>query len=323
MKASRLAYLGPEGTFAEEALSSVKTIDVNGLETCSPMRSVQAVISSIEAGTFDYGLVPIENSVDGEVMSTLDALVFATSRCLIREEVILPVSFTSLRRVGDTSPPRVAISHPAALGQCRSYIESRSLEERAVASTAEACRIVAGGSETGLVAIASSRSGLLHGLETAEERIEDFPGASTRFALLSRELSPLAGSENAGSDVKTFFVLTPPEDRTGILADMLKAFSDRGLGLASITSRPLRSALGTYCFLLEVRAGLGSTDLIAAMKELSSLGCAVKYLGTYAAFEGERVTTPFAAGPAGSLPPGDPASVDALASRVLTDRSGD
>jgi prephenate dehydratase len=277
-----LAYLGPEGTFAHEGTDHVRTAgNGQGLQLVAKA-TVGEVIHDVDEGRCDYGLVPLENSIDGGVTSTIDVLVFEVERTRIREEVVVPVSFGAHRRPGDeTTPATTLLSHPAGIAQCRRYAAARGLATVPTDSTSEACRIVARSEEPGLVAVASAKAAALAGLVTVDHAIEDFPGAHTRFALVARE-----GLEPSGDD-KSTIVVTPPTEGVGILLRTLHPISDRGVNISEIVSRPLRQRLGEYCFLLTLDRHEDDPAVAGALDELRDTGFTVKRLGSYPAWRGD------------------------------------
>jgi len=270
-------YLGPEGTFAHEGTDRIRS--VSGEITFVPMATVQEVIHDVDDGRCDYGLVPLENSIEGGVLSTIDVLVFEVAKARIREEVVVPVSFGAHRRAefADT-PATTVLSHPFGLAQCKGYAREHGLAVRSTDSTAEACRVVAASDDPGLVAVSSAKAAALAGLVTVADHIEDFPGARTRFALVSREELPPTG------DDKTTLVVTPPSEGIGILLKTLQPISDRGINISEIVSRPLRQKLGEYCFLLTIDRHGAEPVVQAAVADLEGHGFTVKLLGSYPAW---------------------------------------
>ena len=269
-------YLGPEGTFAHAGTDRLRTVPDNA--EMVPRPTVQEIVHDVEAGRCAMGLVPVENSVEGGVTGTVDVIVFETSGVVIREEVVVPVTFSAFRRPGDDAPPSAALSHPVGLAQCTRWWGSRDLECRPTSSTSEACRVVAASDEPGLVAISSAKAGQLLALDPIDVGVEDYPGAETRFALVAREEVGPTG------DDKATIVVTPPSDGAGILLRILEPISERGVNLSNILSRPLRQGLGVYCFVLTVDRHASDPAVEAALADLAALGCEVKRLGSYPAW---------------------------------------
>ncbi|MGI8938288.1 MAG: prephenate dehydratase [Iamia sp.] len=269
-------YLGPEGTFAHAGADRLRHVPKGARMV--PRPTVQEIVHDVDQGRCDMGLVPVENSVEGGVTGTVDVLVFETTDVVLREEVVVPVTFSALRRPGDESEPATVLSHPVGLAQCTRWWGSRSLECRPTTSTSEACRLVAGSEEPGLVAIASAKAGLLAGLDPVAVGVEDHLGAQTRFALVAREEVGPTG------DDKTTVVVTPPSEVPGILLRILEPISRRDLNLSNILSRPLRQGLGVYCFVLTIDRHASDPGVGAALAELEQLGCTVKRLGSYPAW---------------------------------------
>lgn len=270
---TRIAFLGPEGTFAHQAVSLVRCA---GAEVEAESRpTVVSVLEAVEDGAADLGLVPFENSVEGQVNLTVDVLVHDSERIQVCEEVVLDVTFGAYRRPGDAAAAAAVASHPVGLAQCRRWVHDRGLPARETSSTAEACRLVAEGTHDGLVAVASPQAAARWGLETLAEGIEDFPGAQTRFVVVGAMAAAPTGRD------RTMFVLTPPDDRVGVLLAALQQLSTRGLNLSAIASRPLRVRLGEYCFVLVVDGHVEDAPVAAAFDALRADGYAIKVLGAY------------------------------------------
>lgn len=287
---ARVGYLGPEGSFASLALARVRSLSV---EEAVPLASVGEVVAAVERGDLDAGVVPAESSVEGIVNATVDALVRETTATLVREEVSVPVTFTAWAPPGAGQALREVVSHPHAIAQCRRFAEG--LELTPAASTAAACEEVARRRAPGVVALAGPTAGERYGLVPVATGVEDRPGARTSFFLLARTLAPAAAEASA----RTFLVVAPSANRPGVLVEVLRAFSARGLDLTSVASRPLGAGPFRYCFLLQVRARREDAELRSALEELGELGHHVKFLGTFEA-DGEWEGT----GGGGGLPPG-------------------
>lgn len=273
MTGTRVAYLGPEGTFAHQAVALARCPPAP-VETV-PRATVVSVIEAVEDGDCDFGVVPFENSVEGQVNLTVDVLVHDAERIQVCEEVVLAVTFGAYRRPGDDAPVRVVASHPVGLAQCRRWVHDSGAQARETSSTAAACRGVAEGDETGVVAVASPAAAARWGLEEVALGVEDFPGAETRFVVVGSAAAAATGAD------RTMFVLVPPDDRAGVLLRALEHLSGRGINLSAIASRPLRVRLGEYCFVLVGDAHLGDEAMAAAFDALRADGYSVKVLGSY------------------------------------------
>lgn len=240
-----------------------------------PRPTVVSVLEAVEDGAADLGVVPIENSVEGQVNLTVDVLVHDCERIQVCEEIVLDVTFGAYRRPGEDGPPTAAASHPVALAQCRRWVHDAGLPALEMSSTAEACRLASTGEQPGLVAIASPEAAARWGLEPIAEGVEDFPGAQTRFVVVGASSAPPTGAD------RTMFVLTPPDDQAGVLLRALEHLSGRRLNLSAIASRPLRVRLGEYCFVLVVDAHLEDPPVVEAFAALRADGFTIKVLGAY------------------------------------------
>jgi prephenate dehydratase len=265
-------FLGPAGTFTHEAArryfpSAAESDMVGCASAAEVMRSLVA-----ESGT--RGVVPVENSVHGEVVPTLDALIFEFESVLAVGEVVLPVSFDWFGISPNVQPSR-ALSHPHALAQCRRFLQARGVEEHSTSSTAEACRLVAERGDPLLGAIASRDAGAKFSLHALSRGVEDHPGATTRFLVLSGQPTIEAAAD------RTMVALVPPDNSTGVMARFASIFADKGVNIYSVHSRPLRTGAGNYVFILTV----GGSALVGpthdALKKLLEVGFAVKFLGIY------------------------------------------
>jgi len=188
----------------------------------------------------------------------------------------VPISFVlAVPSSTKNAEVKKVLTHPHAAAQCKEFIKLNKLEVEFTASTADACKIVSERKEAGLGAIAASKGADTFGLFVKQTRLEDFAGGKTRMALISRNLSSPTGHD------KTTLVITPVADRNGLLSDILTCFSKRDIGLTAISSRPLKTRLGEYTFLVSARGHIGEPTLQSAIMDVSSIGAAVKVLGSY------------------------------------------
>ncbi|MDP4014586.1 MAG: prephenate dehydratase domain-containing protein [Candidatus Nanopelagicales bacterium] len=268
-----LTYLGPPGSFTH---SAVDMLAVPWVGEVSPRASVPDVIFSVEAGEAAAGIVPLESSVEGDVSSTIDELIFRSSICFINEELVVPISYVVVGLAGARAAGvRRLITTQAAAAQCRRFIESSGAELTLVESVSEACARVAGQDDPAVAAIASAKAGRLHALAVLRGVAEDHSGVATRMAVLRRKPAPATGHDT------TAVVVTPVGDRTGVLADILACFSSRDIALTSISSRRLRTRLGEYCFLLTARGHLADSRIREALACAARVPAEVKILGCY------------------------------------------
>lgn len=275
-----IAYLGPEGSFCHQAALMLKT----STDDLVPMKDVKSVVAAVERGEVEHGLVPVENSVEGEVTSTIHEIVFNTSQVVVREEVVVPVSFHAFVNSSSASPT-VAVSHPFALAQCQKFIARSSLSTKTSDSTSAACRDLAQNPDTSVVALGSPLAGEIYGLHVFEENVEDNKLAHTKFYLLSRSLP----RQREEVDYRTWIALVPPDNHTGVLAEILNIFSSRQLAVFAISSRPLRAEIGAYCFLLTSEGWIGDQKMTEAIQELINIGSTLRVMGSFPAWNGAGV----------------------------------
>lgn len=266
------AYLGPEGTFTEEAL---RTIPTAAGADARAYATIPEVISAVAAGDADAGLVPIENSIEGSVNQTLDALAFSDEQVHLTAEVVLPIRHALLGVPGADITD--VVSHPHATAQCRAYL-ARALPGariHAANSTAEAARAVAERADPAWAAIGARIAASLYGLQVLAADIEDRPENQTRFVLVSREQVPPTG------DDKTSLVCFIEADRPGSLLAILHEFSDRQINLTKLESRPTKARLGEYCFFIDMQGHADEPPLRYAVESLRTKILEVKVLGSY------------------------------------------
>ena len=271
---SKIAYLGPLGTFCEEAACKFTMGDTGDWELL-PCSSILDVFASVHRGEVDIGIVPIENSCEGSVNQTLDLL--ANDYDLkITGEIILPIQQNLLTRSGvQIKDISRILSHPQALAQCRGYLYRKmpGAELVEVASTAEAARQVA---LTGGVwaAIGTSGAAEAYGLTVLVPEINDHSNNETRFVLLSRFDNDCLWNCKTSLLV---YVLNQP----GALSRVLGEFSLRGINLTKIESRPTRKKIGEYFFFIDIEGHRLEPKVKEALEEIKTVGQAVKVLGTY------------------------------------------
>lgn len=281
-----VAFLGPRGTFSEEALLSRPELAAG---EHLPARSIPEVFAAVERGDADLAIVPIENAIEGAVNVTLDTLAFE-SGLLIQDEVVLNIAMHLCARPGvDLGDIRSVVSIPIAAAQCREWL-ARQLPEAELAaanSTAEAAATVArskaGPGKPARAAITTALAARLSGLSVLATDIEDHPENQTRFVVLGAGVPPPTGHD------RTSIVVFQSQDRPGSLLDILAEFAARAVNLTKLESRPLKRGLGHYCFFMDCE-GHVADDLVADVLRNLAAKHTVKFLGSYpvaAGSEGE------------------------------------
>jgi prephenate dehydratase len=274
---ARTAFLGPPGTFTEEAL--LTQADLAATEVV-PMRTVPDVLAAVERGDADHGVVPIENAIEGTVNVTMDTLAF-DANLLIQREVVLGVQLNLLALPGVGVPDvRRVRSIPVATAQCRAYL-ARTLPQAEVLpanSTAEAAKDIADAGDTAAAAIGTRLAAKLYGLDVVAADIEDHPENETRFVVVARRGIPAA----TGHD-KTTIVCFQRADRPGALLAILQEFAARAINLTKLESRPTKRGLGRYCFIIDLEGHVDDELVADCLRDLRSKLEDVKFLGSYPA----------------------------------------
>lgn len=273
----RIAYLGPRGTFSEEAL--VSQPDLAGLEHVATT-TIPDAIALVVAAEVDAAFVPFENSIEGSVNLTLDQLVFDVE-LLIQREVVLEVHMDLLARPGETMTTiNRVLSFPFATAQVRGFLADRlgGVPIEATNSTADGARLLGEDDFDGVqtAAVAPPLTASIYGLEVLAHAIEDHPGNQTRFLLVARDGVP----PPTGRD-RTTIACFQRRDRPGSLYEILGAFARRAINLTRIESRPTRQGLGDYCFVIEFEGHVDDDSVGTALSDLYSSGVNVKFLGSY------------------------------------------
>ncbi len=268
-KGLRVAYLGPEGTFSHLAVRQRFGKSARAL----PAGTIAAVLDRVARGEADLGVVPVENSTEGLVGSTLDALLEAPPR--ITGELVVDVEHALLARPGSSLDEISRVhSHPQALGQCRAWLEEHLPQALLLEapSTAEAARLAL--EEPGGAAIASELAAELHGLSVLRRRIQDQALNQTRFWVVG-------GPEPGPSGADRTSLLVPGGDGPGVLYRLLTPLAERGLNLTRIESRPARRRPWEFVFFLELEGHASDGPVAEALAQLRSVSPALRLLGSY------------------------------------------
>jgi prephenate dehydratase len=272
----KVAFLGPEGTFSEEALfAATPRADVVPL----PKATIYDCVIAVDEGQADRALVPIENSLEGSVNATLDALVFETESVRIVGEVVHPIQHSLIARtkIALDDIERV-VSHPQASAQCARLLRTRlsGAEVVPAASTADAVRSVAESDEP-WAALGPRLAAELYGCTILLEGVEDTAGNETRFVWLAKDVPPSDPSQPS----KTSVVFWGLPDAPGALVRVLQEFADRGVNLSKIESRPLKEGLGRYIFFADLEGHETDEVVVAALEAVRSHARTLRVLGTY------------------------------------------
>jgi prephenate dehydratase len=275
----RIGYLGPEGTFSEEAIRAAGAADGHELVG---LTTVHDTVLAVQRGDVDRALVPLENSLEGSVNATLDALAVDAPDVRIAGELVHPVSLCLVAReqlaLGDIAE---VLSHPQPSGQCARFLRTRLPGARLLltSSTAEAVRAVAeaGGPRA---AVGTRLAAELYGCRVLCAGVEDVPGNETRFGWLAP-----AGAADFGGGAgprKTSLVFWGAGDETpGWLVRCLSEFAFRGVNLVRIESRPRKRGLGHYMFFVDLEGGEDDPSVAEAIRALAGQAEEVRTLGSY------------------------------------------
>lgn len=272
----KVGYLGPRGTFTEEAAQKL----LGGSETTSvelhPLRTIPEVLYAVEAGELDRGVVPIENSIEGSVSATLDALAHEVEVQICRE-VVLPVRHHLMAKAGISLDQLVAVySHPQALAQCRHHLDKLlpGIELQAATSTAEAAK-QASKSDRPIAALGTRLAASLYQLEILASDLQDQSDNATRFVCVGRDAPARTGHD------KTSVVIAFDADRPGNLYRALKAFADAQVNLTKLESRPAKRSLGDYIFFIDMEGHQNDSRVRKALNEIEHESAFFKMLGSY------------------------------------------
>ncbi|WP_209588187.1 prephenate dehydratase [Massilia sp. BHUDP2] len=263
-----VAYLGPSGTFSEQAVyqqfgSAIETL---------PCVSIDEVFRATEAGTADFGVVPVENSSEGAINRTLDLMLATTT--VISGEISIPVHHSLMTRTGSMDGVTVVCAHSQALAQCQVWLNLHhpGIERRAVASNAEAA--VLASQDPTVAAIASEMAGEQYQLGVVQAHIQDDPHNRTRFAVIgSLETGP------SGRD-HTAIVLAVP-NKAGAVYNLLAPLAKHGVSMTRFESRPARIGTWEYYFYVDIEGHVRDAAVARALDELKDNAAFFKVLGSY------------------------------------------
>jgi len=273
-----LAYLGPEGTFTNEAACrSLKHLHGQDSWEIEPYPTIPHILQAIEKGEISLGMVPAENSIEGSVNISLDMLMHEVNLQILGE-VVLDIEHHLLSHEKNLEDIRTVMSHPQALAQCRHYLE-RFLPHATIAqanSSADAVQYLAKKGKS-WAAIASLNAHNIYKIPILAANIGDYPKNQTRFFLVGRE----SGKYLSLPQTKTSLVLALERDRPGGLVEALGEFAREQIKLSKIESRPAKKELGNYLFFIDCEASIEESRLQKVLTNLSRKAALLKILGSY------------------------------------------
>lgn len=274
----KVAFLGPEGTFSQQALEATIYFDAERL-SCS---TIYDAVHAVQSQAADRAFVPIENSIEGSVNATLDALAFDAPDVCIAREITYPIRhrLIAARQLGLDEITRV-ITHPHARAQCARFLRERLGHAKLVAtnSTAEAVQFVSQ-SKQPWAALGTELSAEIYNCQVLLDEIEDHEDNRTRFVYLSYQQAD-ASEAPAGAPWKTSIVCGIGDDHPGALLEILEQFASREINLTKIESRPAKTGLGAYVFFIDMEGSASDNRTSEALTALGQSLQRLRVLGSY------------------------------------------
>ncbi len=270
----KIAYLGPPGTFTEEAL--IKYINRSeDFETIS-LPTITDVIKSVDRGEVEEGLVPIENSIEGSVNITQDVLTFESESKIVREITIKIRHSLIAKKSVKLKDIKSVLSHPHATAQCRGFLAAKLPNAQIVAanSTAEAVKKILE-MDDDVAAIGTRVASDIYGLHVLYDDIEDIKENKTRFVFIGNYVPKKSGND------KTSIVCFLKKDQPGSLYNILKEFAQKQINLTKIESRPAKKDLGEYVFMIDMQGHIHDDNIFSALEILRRKVYMIKILGSY------------------------------------------
>ena len=267
-KTIRSAYLGPAGTYSEQAMHEYFGQSIEGL----PCASIDEVFRSVEAGAAEFGVVPVENSTEGAVSRTAD--LFLETQLLIGGELALPIHHNLLTQNGSLTGVTRVCAHAQALAQCQHWLSQNAphLERQAVSSNAEAARLAS--EDPTIAAIAGDRAATQYGLQVAFALIQDDPHNRTRFMIISRDRTGATGRDRTS-------LIVSVKNEPGAVFHLLEPLAKHGVSMTRFESRPARVGTWEYYFYIDIEGHRDDASVAAALTELGQLAAFLKILGSY------------------------------------------
>jgi prephenate dehydratase len=279
-----IGFLGPAGTFTEVAV-----------DQCFPKvarysyRTIPQCIEAVKCGEVDFGIVPLENTIEGSVNLTIDYIIHE-QKIPIVGEITLPIrQHLMVHPVNEKkwAQTETIVSHSHAIAQCHQFIRNDipKAEIQYVNSTGAAAEYVQSHPNESVASIGNELAAEEYNLKIVKHNVHDYDNNHTRFVILHRNAKPIQSMDSEIAGYKTTLLITLPSDYAGALHQVLSAFAWRKLNLSKIESRPMKTGLGNYFFIIDVNMELDSVLLPSTKAELEALGCNVHILGSYPCFE--------------------------------------
>lgn len=267
-KSIKTAFLGPVGTYSEQAMHEYFGQSIEGL----PCPSIDEVFRAVEAGAAEFGVVPVENSTEGAVSRTLD--LFLQTQLVIGGELALPIHHNLLTLSGSLTGVKRICAHAQALAQCQHWLTANAphLERQAVSSNAEAARIAA--EDPTVAAIAGDRAAAHYGLQVAYALIQDDPHNRTRFVMIGKEPAAPSGYDQTS-------LIVSVKNEPGAMFRLLEPLARHGVSMTRFESRPARSGTWAYYFYIDLEGHRDDAPVAAALAELEQKAAFLKILGSY------------------------------------------
>jgi prephenate dehydratase len=276
----KVGFLGPLGTFTEEAAHFFFTKESTQFV---PFSSIPEVLDAVNEEKISFGVVPLENSIEGTVNLTMDWLIHQVD-LPIRGELAYPIEQQLVAaKAMELSAVKKVLSHPQAIAQCHHFLSKYMAQAdiEYTSSTAQAVKTVSQHPGEPWAAIGTHLSASIYPVQYLRESVQDHSNNYTRFILVSKDNSPL---EQQTDKEKTSVLVTLPADFPGALYQVLAAFAWRKINLSKLESRPTKKALGNYHFIIDVEQKMDEVLLPGAFAEIEAIGCQVRFLGSYPYF---------------------------------------
>ncbi|HHY72864.1 MAG TPA: prephenate dehydratase [Bacillus bacterium] len=278
--ALKVGYLGPKGTFTKIAVNEIFPNEEN-----IPYDTILASIEAVTNGDVEFAVVPLENAIEGSVNITIDYLIHEQNLPIVGE-IIVPIRqhlMVHPKNKCQWENATTVLSHSHAIAQCHKFLHTKmpNVEIQFVNSTGAAAEYVNEHPEDCIAAIGNELAAKEYGLDIVKKDVHDYDNNHTRFVILHKNNVELGTSQRSYGGDRTTLMVSLPSDYAGALHQVLSAFAWRKLNLSKIESRPMKTGLGNYFFLIDVEMKMDEVLIPGVVAELEALGCSVRILGSY------------------------------------------